>query len=189
MDKTARCSIRPMPPIPMTIRPERPDDRAAIRAVLQAAFPTSAEADLVEVLRDQANPILSLVAEADTLVLGHILFSPVTMDGHPTLHLTGLGPLAILPTSQSRGVGTALVHAGLARCRARGDQAVVVLGHPRYYPRFGFQPSNRFGIHSEFDVPPEVFMVLELEPDSLQGAGGLARYHPAFGKLASLPDS
>ncbi len=169
----------------MTIRPERPDDRAAIRAVLQAAFPTSAEADLVDILRDHPPPMLSLVAEVESVVLGYLLFSPVTMEGHPTLRLMGLGPLAVLPASQNKGVGTALVQAGLAQSRARGDRAVVVLGHPRYYPRFGFQPSDRFGIRSEFDVPAEVFMVVELVPGSLPATGGLVRYHAAFNTFAA----
>ena len=164
----------------MNVRAERPEDRAAVRAVNLAAFDTAAEANLVDALRDQARPIISFVAEVDARVIGHIMFSPVTMDGHPELRLMGLAPMAVSPKHQNRGIGTALVRAGLQRCGELGFAAVVVLGHPGYYPRFGFQSSVRFGITCEYDPPAEAFMVVELQPGYLHGATGTVRYHEAF---------
>ena len=164
----------------MQIRPEGAADIAAVRAVNRAAFETSAEADLVDALRDQAAAVVSLVAEDAGSVVGHILFSPVTLSGHAELKIMGLAPMAVLPAEQRRGIGSALVRAGLDRCQALGCGAVVVLGHPGYYPRFGFMPASRFGIGCEYDVPDEVFMALELEPGILRGQSGTIRYHAAF---------
>lgn len=164
----------------MILRDEHPRDHAAVRAVNEAAFDTAAEADLVDTLHGQAHPIVSLVAEVDGEVVGHILFSPVTLDGHPELRLMGLAPTAVAPAHQRKGIGSALVHAGLERCRQLGVGAVVVLGHPSYYPRFGFAPSVRFGIRSEFEAPDEAFMLIELQPGYLPGACGVVRYHAAF---------
>jgi putative acetyltransferase len=162
----------------LTIRPEGSVDRAAVFAVHAAAFETEAEADLVDALRGDAEPIVSLVAATDGTIVGHILFSPATLDSDPALRVMGLGPMAVLPDWQSRGIGSALVREGLAACRRLGVRAVVVLGHPGYYPRFGFRPGSTFGIRSEYDVPDEVFMALELEPGALQA--GTIRYHEAF---------
>lgn len=92
----------------------------------------------------------------------------------------GLAPMAVLPSHQRRGIGSALVRAGLQHCRQLGIGAVAVLGHPDYYPRFGFRPSTRFGISSEYDAPAEAFMVLELQEGYLAGRSGVIRFHPAF---------
>jgi putative acetyltransferase len=164
----------------MTIRPEQPDDIAAIRAVNEAAFDTRAEADLVDLLRAQASPLISLVAHDEGAVVGHILFSPVSLLGHPDATIMGLAPMAVLPMHQRRGIGSALVRAGLDACREGEFDAVIVLGHAAYYPRFGFQPASRFGIGCEYDVPDEVFLALELQPGALSGLSGTIRYHPAF---------
>jgi putative acetyltransferase len=167
----------------MRIRSELEQDHAAIRAVNAAAFGTSAEADLVDALRAGASPIVSLVAEAGGAVVGHILFSPVTLPGHPGLRIMGLAPMAVLPEFQRGGIGSALVRAGLEACGRLGFGAVVVLGRPGYYPRFGFVPSARFHIGCEYDVPEEVFMAVELVPGYLEGASGKVGYHAAFGSL------
>lgn len=157
--------------------------RASIRAVHEAAFDTPAEADLVEALAEQAEPVVSLVAEDGGSVVGHILFSPVSLSGHEELELMGLAPMAVVPDRQRHGIGSELVRAGLVECKRLEVGAVVVLGHPEYYPRFGFVPSTRFDIRSEYDVPEEVFMVLELERGYLDGRTGTIRYHPAFAEV------
>ncbi len=167
----------------MIIRPEQEADHAAVRAVNTAAFDTAAEADLVDALRTQAQPLVSLVAEEKREVVGHILFSPVTLVGHAGLKLAGLAPMAVTPAYQRKGIGSALVRAGLDYCRREGFVAVIVLGHPEYYPRFGFAPATRFGIGSEYDVPDEVFMALELQAGVLAGKTGLIKYHDAFAQL------
>jgi putative acetyltransferase len=167
----------------MIIRVESETDIDGVRALNTAAFETSAEAKLVDILRAQAHPIISLVSEVDGIIVGHILFSPVTLEGDADLLIMGLGPMAAAPTHQRKGIGTALVREGLAHCRQAGAQAVVVLGHPTYYPRFGFKPSSTFGIRSTYDVPEDVFMVMELHPHALRGKNGLVRYHPAFNEI------
>ncbi len=163
------------------IRREREGDRTAVHRVNVAAFETAVEADLVDLLRGEASPLISLVAEEEREVVGHILFSPVVLAGRPELRLMGLGPMGVLPERQRQGIGSALVEAGLAECRREGFDAVVVLGHPEYYSRFGFVPSAQFHLACEFPVPAEVFMVKELEPGCLKGATGVVSYHPAFG--------
>ena len=165
----------------MLIRTEEERDRAAVYAVNAAAFETSVEANLVDALRQRAQPVISLVAENDQTVVGHILFSPVSLAGHPNVNIMGLAPMAVAPIHQRKGIGSALVRAGLERCKELGCGAVVVLGHPEYYPRFGFSPSSRFGIGCEYEVPEEVFLVIELQPGYLRGASGTIKYHAAFG--------
>ena len=162
------------------VRDEEQRDWAAVHAVNASAFETPAEANLVDALREQAHPIVSLVAVEAETVVGHIMFSPVSLSGHPDLHIMGLAPMAVIPEYQRKGIGSALVRAGLDRCKQLGFGAVVVLGHSTYYPRFGFSPSTRFGIGCEYEVPEEVFMVLELLPGYLRGASGIIKYHVAF---------
>jgi putative acetyltransferase len=164
----------------MIVRSERSGDIAAIRGVNLAAFETAVEADLVDALRMQASPIVSLVADDAGSIAGHILFSPVTLSGSPDLKIMGLAPMAVVPARQRGGIGSALVSAGLDACMRLGFGAVVVLGHAGYYPRFGFVPASRFGIVSEYDVPDDVFMAIELEPGALKGASGTIRYHSVF---------
>lgn len=162
------------------IRAEEERDWSAVYTVNRLAFATSAEADLVSALRDQAQPVVSLVAEHAGVVVGHILFSPVSLSGHTGLTIMGLAPMAVAPSHQRLGIGSALVRAGLERCRTLGVGAVVVLGHPEFYPRFGFLPAARFGISSEYEVPEEAFMVAELQLGYLRGLSGIIRYHAAF---------
>ena len=164
----------------MIVRVEEQKDRASVRAVNLSAFETETEANLVDTLRVQAYPLVSLVAEEGSEVIGHIMFSPVSLPGHPELKIMGLAPMAVAPMHQRRGAGTALVRAGLEQCKKLGFGAVVVLGHPAYYPRFGFQPSAHFGISCEYEVAEEAFMLLELQPGFLQGASGTVRFHEAF---------
>jgi putative acetyltransferase len=151
----------------MLIRPEKDLDQTGVRAVNLAAFETAAEADLVDILHDQVQPIISLIAELEGKVIGHIMFSPVYLSADPSLQLMGLAPMAVLPEFQHGGVGSKLVAAGL-ECRKRdGVAAVVVLGHPQYYPRFGFLPAVEFEIDCEYEVPAEVFMELNFSQERL----------------------
>jgi putative acetyltransferase len=167
----------------MNIRAERPEDAAGIRHVNRLAFGASTEATLVDVLREQARPVVSLVAVDARQIVGHILFSPVTLSSAPELPMMGLAPMAVLPARQCQGIGSALVRAGLDECRRLGAGAVVVLGHAAYYPRFGFGPASRFGLACEYDVPEDVFMALELQDGALRGKAGTIRYHPAFARV------
>jgi putative acetyltransferase len=167
----------------VNIRPERPADAAAIDAVNRAAFGQPAEATLVADLRDQASPLVSLVAEEGRELVGHVLFSPVTLTNHADVKIMGLAPMAVLPAMQRRGIGSALARAGLDACTRLGYDAVVVVGHAQYYPHFGFRPASAFGLRCEYDVPDDVFMALELAPGRLAGKSGTIRYHPAFAGL------
>jgi len=167
----------------MLIRDEEPKDREAVREIVAAEFDTGPEADLIDELREEARPIVSLVADEGGEAVGHVLFSPVTLAGDPNAKLMGLAPLAVRYDHQGRGIGSALVRTGLDRCRALGIVAVVVLGHADYYTRFGFTPAAAFGIESEYDVPDDAFMVLELAPGGLRGKTGTVKFHPAFAGL------
>ena len=164
------------------VRPERPEDRHAVRHVNERAFGRPDEADLVDRLREEVASYFALVALLDGEIVGHIAFTPVALDPpKPQLNARGLAPMAVLPAYQRTGIGTALVREGLAACRRSGADVVVVLGHPAYYPRFGFEPAAAFDLASEYDAPPEAFMVLELVPGALEGVEGTVQYHAAFG--------
>ena len=164
----------------MEIRAEKQKDWTSVYRVNTSAFETPAEANLVGALRAPTKPILSLVAEVNGHIVGHIMFSPVVLSGHAELDIMGLAPLAVVPEHQRKGIGSKLVGTGLQRCRKLGFGAVVVLGHPEYYPRFGFVSSRHFDIDCEYDVPQEAFMVVELEAGFLRGVSGTIKYHAAF---------
>jgi len=164
------------------IRSETENDIEAIFTVNAQAFPTDAEARLVNQLRNSTTCI-SLVAEYQGKIVGHILFTPMTIVGSEELSLLGLAPMAVLPEMQRSGIGSLLVERGLTECKTSGCDAVAVLGHPEFYPKFGFKPSVRFNITSEYDVPDEVFMLQESVKGSLQNASGVMQYHPTFSTL------
>lgn len=171
------------------IRQEKSGDYSEIREINLRAFENEEnEARLVELIRDseQFIPELSLVAvKDDGEVVGHILFSIinlVTKQGNvPTL---GLAPMAVKPDYQNSGIGTALVYEGLRVCKDLGYKHVFVLGHPNFYPRFGFSPASQFEIDSPFPVPDEVFMALEIKKGSLAGLQGRIEYPPAFNAVS-----
>ncbi len=165
----------------LTIRFETPEDIPAIHQVNRLAFDRDNEADLVDRLRGENAVTLSLVAVQDERVVGHILFTPVAVHaGGSQWDAVALGPMAVLPSHQKRGIGSALIRAGFDELKRNGHFVVIVLGHAEYYPRLGFVPSKPLGIRWENDVPEEVFMVAELKEGALNGRTGVVRYHPAF---------
>ena len=165
----------------MQIRTEKKSDTDKVWEINIAVFETDAEAKLVNTLRHSCEPYISLVAEVDAKLVGHILFTPVELlDDNSGLKLMGLGPMAITPEYQNKGIGSQLVKEGLEYCLRLGCDAVTVLGHPEYYPRFGFVPSAKYGIKSEYEVPDGVFMILEQKKNALKGKSGVIKYAPAF---------
>lgn len=168
----------------MNIRKEKPSDIEKIWKINSDAFETELEADLVNKLRSSGCTYISLVAEIDNKLVGHIFFTPTELSGNKNeLKIMGLAPMAVLSQYQNKGIGSELVEAGLESCRALAYDAVVVLGHLHYYPRFGFEPSVKYGIKSEYDVPDDVFTILELTPGCLNNHQGIIRYHEAFNSV------
>ncbi len=165
------------------IRAETAEDIPSVRLVNELAFGQPGEAGLVDALRASAQPHISLVATRQGQVVGHIFFSPVTLEAADSALILGLAPMAVLPEHQGQGVGSQLVREGLKECRRIGCDVVVVVGHPEYYPRFGFVPASQKGLRCEYPVPDEVFMVAELKPDALSGRQGLVKYRPEFGAV------
>jgi putative acetyltransferase len=165
----------------MTIRLERPEDASGVRHVNELAFGQAVEAGLVDSLRQACTDSLSLVAE-DEAVVGHILFTPVAVEsaGRRILGM-GLAPMAVLPDRQRQGIGSQLVRRGLAALRERDCPFVVVVGHPQYYPRFGFEPASTHGLASQWEgVPDAAFMVLVLDAHAMRGVSGVAKYREEF---------
>ncbi len=167
----------------MIIRPEQTKDYTVIRKINELAFSGRAEADLIESLRksDSFIPELSLVAVQKGEVIGHILFSLITIKSkEKVISALALAPMAVHPEFQNKGVGSKLVYRGLEDCKRLGHKIVVVIGHPEYYPRFGFLPARDKGLEVAFPVPDEAFMVLELIPGALEITQGEVIYPPAF---------
>ncbi len=171
----------------MIIRPEKIKDYTAIHEVNELAFGGRAEADLIEALRktDSFIPELSLVAVRNGEVIGHILFSPIVIKSKErVISALALAPMAVHPKFQNQGVGTKLIRRGHEDCRRLGYKVVVVIGHPGYYPRFGFLPARDKGLQVPFPVPDEAFMVLEFVPGALEATQGEIIYPPAFEKVS-----
>jgi putative acetyltransferase len=166
----------------ITIRLEKPDDLAQVRTLNEQAFETPAEATIVDALRENCDDLLSLVAEDDGRIVGHIVFSPTVIEG-PASRLDGMGlaPMAVLPERQRQGIGSRLVKRGLDMLRERGCSFVVVLGHPEYYPRFGFVPASWHGLRCQWEgVPDDAFLVMINDAKRMKGVTGVARYRDEF---------
>lgn len=163
----------------LQITSEGPRDADAVRAVHREAFGQAAEGAIVDALRDAGALTISLVARLDGQIVGHVALSPMQAPD-PAARLLGLGPIGVRTDQQRAGIGSALMRAAMERARAEDVDGIIVLGHPEYYMRFGFVPASRFGISSEYDVPDEVFMALQLHPSGLTDCAGLVRYHAAF---------
>lgn len=157
-------------------------DIQQIWEVNSTAFETNSEADLVNRLRNCGVDFISLVAKLDDTIVGHILFTEIELE-NSDIKIIGLAPMAVIPKFQNCGIGTVLVKQGIKECKAKGYKAIAVLGHPNYYPKFGFTASVKFEIKSGYDVPDEVFMLKELVENSLLEQNGIVKYHEEFNKL------
>ena len=166
----------------VSIRDEKPADIPAIRKLNALAFGQSQEAEIIDELRKNCKALLSLVAEDDGVIVGHVLFSPVTFDndiGAPVG--MGLAPMAVLPERQGEGLGSALVEAALEKLKEMRCPFIVVLGHADYYPRFGFVPASTFGFRCQWEgVPDENFMTLVLSAEAVKDIQGVLRYRNEF---------
>jgi putative acetyltransferase len=163
----------------LIIREERPEDSCAIREINRNAFGGNAEAILVDRLREDGMVVASLVAAEDGTLVGHILFSHLPVEtSDSVIHAAALAPMAVLPARQRTGIGSAMVRAGLDACRRRGKSVAVVLGHPEYYPRFGFSAGLAERLHGPYSG--DAWMALELVPGALTGVEGRVRYPAAF---------
>lgn len=181
------------PDLRITIRPESPGDRQGIFRVHERAFGRPEEAVLVDDLRAGGNLFLSLAAFLDGEIVGHIAFSPVVIEGteserkegEETVPALALAPVGVLPQHQGKGIGGALVRAGLEECERRDCPLVIVLGDPAYYGRFGFVSARPFGIGHPFGsaVPDEAFMLRFAGGAFPENLRGVVRYAPEFGRL------
>ena len=164
------------------IREERPGDVVAIRDVNKRAFGQDQEGNIVDALRSNGAALLSLVATLNDRVVGHIMYSPISV-GREIMG-AALGPMAVLPEHQRQSVGSELVAAGNRKIKDQGYPFIIVLGHSNYYPRFGFMPAGRHGIKCEWEVPEGVFMLLVLDQEKMQGVSGLAKYRHEFSSVS-----
>lgn len=168
----------------ITIRKEEPGDIGAIRRVNEQAFDQDNEANIIDKLRKRGVLTISLVAVRDDEIVGHIAFSPVTIEAEASnFGAIALAPMAVLPACQCKGIGSRLVRGGIEECRYLGYEAIVLIGHPDYYPRFGFVPARPKGLECEFEVPDKAWMILELQEGALGGRRGKVRFQPEFSEV------
>jgi putative acetyltransferase len=164
------------------IREERPDAVAAVRDLNRRAFGQDQESNIVDALRANGGALLSLVATLDDRVVGHIMYSPASVGGN--VKGAALGPMAVLPEYQRKGIGSKLIEAGNRKLKDAGWPFIIVVGHADYYPRFGFRPASDHGIKCEWDVPDDVFMLLVLDETKMEGVSGLAKYRHEFSSVS-----
>ncbi|MFO7683118.1 MAG: N-acetyltransferase [Chloroflexota bacterium] len=162
------------------IRKEEQYDQTAIHHLNLAAFENGPEAVLVDKLRASCDNYVSFVAVDQGAVVGHILFTPITIDNSGLIGM-GLAPMAVLPSHQRKGIGSQLVRYSPEHLRKSGCPFIIVLGHPEFYPRFGFELASRYKLLSQWEgVPDEAFMVMVFNKTVMPKAGGIARYRSEF---------
>lgn len=170
--------------LPIEIRPERPDEQDRIRTLIRDAFGRAFEAIVVDRLRagEAYQPGLALVALTADDIVGHIMITAqdIVKDDGRTIASTILAPLAVHPSHQGRGIGERLTRAALIEARRAGHRSMMLIGHPTYYPRFGFRPASTWGIRYAKPIPDEVFMAIELAPGGLENVHGTVTLSPAF---------
>lgn len=166
----------------VTVRKEQNGDEAKVRFVNLSAFGQPAEPDLVDVLRRSCPEGVSLVAVQGEEIVGHILFTPVVIKTkEQEIWGMGLAPMAVLPEYQLQGIGSKLIMRGIELMKDEQHPFIIVLGHPTYYPRFGFVPADQYGISCQYsEVPPEAFMILVLDQTLFQNVTGVAKYRLEF---------
>jgi putative acetyltransferase len=169
----------------ITVRAEQPRDFPQVRHINELAFGQPLEANLVEKLREHCAEALSLVADEGNRVVGHILFTPVVVEqGTQRTVGMGLAPMAVVPDRQRQGIGSQLVRRGLEILRDRGCPFVIVVGHPQYYPRFGFEPASKYELRCQWEsVSKEAFMTAILDATVMAGVSGVATYRPEFDEV------
>ncbi|MFQ2270449.1 GNAT family N-acetyltransferase [Aeromonas enteropelogenes] len=164
------------------LRTERPGDMLPVYELVSAAFGRCDEAELVNRLRECGAAVVTMVEEEEYEFMGHLMLSPITIAGEDGPWL-GLAPVAVHPDWQGQGIGSDLIREGLDTALEMDWKAVVVLGDPAYYSRFGFRPASEFGLHCIYEVPADCFMAMELQPGGLAGVAGEVLYHPLFDEL------
>jgi putative acetyltransferase len=163
------------------IRQEQQKDIAAIREVNDQAFGRAQEGEIIDQLRAGCKEVVSLVATEGERIVGHILFSPAAIETDAEeVKGMGLAPMAVLPEYQRKGVGAMLVQKGIEKIKQMDYPFIIVLGHPEYYPRFGFEQASIYGIKSQWDVPDEAFMVMILDDAVMSGVSGTGKYREEF---------
>ena len=169
----------------MIIRQEKPRDINDIHALNELTFGQPQEANIIDKLRINCDNLLSLVAIENEKVVGHILFSPVKIEGqHGIIRGMGLAPMAVLPEMQHKGIGTQLVKSGIENLRKMQCPFVIVLGHPEYYPRFGFERASLYEIKCQWEgIPDDAFMILWLDKSTMNPVSGLAKYRDEFNAI------
>ncbi len=166
----------------IAIRKEQAEDVHRIRFIHEKAFGRIQEADVINKLHLNCHELLSLIALHEDQLIGHILFSPATIEGdHGVLEGMGLAPVAVLPDYQRKGIGSKLVRSGMDILEKNSCPFIIVLGHPHYYPRFGFETASKYGVRCQWEgVPDEAFMILCLDKSKSNNVSGIARYRGEF---------
>ncbi len=166
----------------MKIRREQKSDYKKVYEITKQAFQQENESKLIEKIRvgEGFVPELSLVAELDGEIVGHILFSKIKIIGEDEYESLALAPMAVVPKLQKQGIGSELVNTGLEIAKKLGFESVIVVGHEDYYPIFGFEKASKWGIKCPFEVPDEAFMAIELVENSLKGRGGTVQFPKEF---------